>query len=238
VNIVIHTNLGLANQRESGAWLQQGFRRHGIAAEITPDKHKAADVHVIMGNWYAYNEWLPKSSTSRVIYLNRCFYGSPRFDLSLGWLRPDGSRDFRNHGATEGKGVLPVLKPQKTSRRCVVVFADYGQDPSDMVMDARARFDSVFFRPHPAQNRETPVMTLKGDLETVWEIADVAIGHGSTVLCDAVIAGLHVESTDPGHVVQDCEERQAWLNRLSWAQWSHTELINGDFWSHLCVQAD
>ena len=236
MNIAIHTNMGLANQIESAGWLQSGFQAHGINAEITADKNKVADIHVIQGNWYAYNEFIGKPN---VLFLNRCFYGDARFDVSLGWLRPDGSRDFMNHGMARAKGSCPDVRPRKESRRCAVIFADYGIDPQAMILDARMRYDSCFFRPHPAQDRTTPVMTLKGSLDVVWEIADVAISGTSTVLVEALIQGLHVESTDPLHVVQSCgEDRQAWLNDLSWAQWSHTELMNGDFWEHLCVRAD
>ena len=238
VSVVIHSNPHLANQIESSGWLQSGFKAHGINAEITADKNKAADIHVIQGNWYAYNEFIGKPN---VLFLNRCFYGDARFDVSLGWLRPDGSRDFMNHGMVRAKGSCPNVRPRKDrKRRCAVVFADYGIDPQAMILDARMRYDSVFFRPHPAQDRATPVMTLKGSLDAVWEIADVAISGSSTVLVDALIQGLHVESTDPLHVVQSCgEDRQAWLNDLSWAQWhGPTELMNGDFWEHLCVRAD
>ena len=216
MNIAIHTNMGLANQIESAGWLQSGFKAHGINAEITADKNKAADIHVIQGNWYAYNEWLARSATEKVLFLNRCFYGDARFDVSLGWLRPDGSRDFMNHGMVWAKGLCPIVRPRKELRRCAVIFADYGKDPRAMVEDARMRYDSVFFRPHPAQARETPVMTLRGALDTVWDIADVAIGGTSTVLVEAAINGLQVETTDPLHVVNGYQE-PGWLTDLSWA---------------------
>ena len=236
VSVVIHTNMGLANQRESAQWVQTGFLAHGIDAEITADKHKEADVHVIQGPHYCFNEWLERSADYRVLFLNRTFYGHPRFDLSLGWLRPDGSRDFKIHGVTAPKGTLPVLKPKKDRRRCAVIFGDYGSSALQMVTKARQEYDSVFFRPHPAQSQEdTPVMTLKGDLTAVWEIADVAIGGTSTALVEAAINGLHVESTDPLHVCQSINgDRQAWLTKLSWCQWSSSEIESGKMWNHLC----
>jgi len=233
VSVVIHSNPNLANQRETADWLQQGFKRHGIAADITADKYAAADVHVVQGPWYCYKEWMPKSATHRVLWLNRCFYGHSRFDISLGWLRPDGTRDFRNDGATVGKGTLPELRPRKSAGRCAVIFADYGLDMYEAVEQAKLTYQSVFFRPHPAQEQDTRAMTLRGPLEAVWSLADVAIGHSSTVLVEAEINGLQVVSSDPTHVVHHDGDREAWLNRLSWAQWNHGELMNGDFWSHL-----
>jgi hypothetical protein len=231
VSVVIHSNPGLANQVESAGWLSEGLARHGVENVITADKHAEADIHIIQGPWYAYNEWLGKPN---VLFLNRCFYGDARFDVSIGWLRPDGSRDFKNHGRASANGVLPKLRPKKSRRRSAVVFADYGKDPTEMIADARRKYDSVFFRPHPAQARETPVMTLKGELSTTWDIADVAIGGTSTVLVEAVINGLHVETTDPLHVVAGLTDRRQWLIDLSWSQWHYDQLKRGDFWEHLC----
>lgn len=235
VSVVIHTNPALENQRETARWLKAGFKQHGIRAEITPDKKKPGDVHVVQGPWYCYQEWLGKPG---VLWLNRCFYGHPRFDVSLGWLRPDGSRDFKNHGMAASNGPLPSLCPWKDQRRCAVVFGDYGRDASEDVRQARWDYDSVFFRPHPAQHQETPVITLKCDLVGVWALGDVAIGHASTVLVEAMIQGLHVISSDPLHVCQGVEDRTKWLTDLSWAQWSHEQLKSGDFWEHLCEPAD
>ena len=229
--MVIISNPTLANQRESSQWLRTGFLAHGIDAEITADRHKEADVHVIQGNWYAYSEWLGKDN---VLFLSRGFYGDERFDISLGWLRPDGSRDFKNHGMAVTKGILPKLRPRKDARRCAVVFGDYGRDAAPQVDEARARFSSLFYKPHPRDEQVTQVMTLRCGLDEIWDFADVAIGHSSTVLVKAAINGLHVESTDPLHVVQGNEDREAWLMRMSWAMWNYKELESGAFWDHLC----
>jgi len=237
---VIHTNPALHNQVECAGWLREGFKSHGIKAEITPNKHKAADVHVVQGPWYCFDYWLARAESHRVLWLNRCFYGHPRFDISLGWLNADGSRDFRNHGMAAVKGRRPALKPRKEARRCAVVFGDFGRDAKKDCLDARDKYDSVFFRPHPAQQaQESPVMTIRGELDAVWDLADVAIGHASTVLVEALINGLHVESSDPQHVVHQCNgSREEFFRDLSWAQWHKDELINGDFWDHLCAPVD
>ena len=236
VSVVIHTNLALDNQKETAGWLKAGLAAHGIKAEITADKTKKADVQIVQGNWYCLNYWQPHSDTNRVLYLSRCFYGSPRFDISLGWLRPDGSRDFVNDGIADPKGTLPRVKRAKDRRRCAIVFCDYGKDHTEQVQEARMKYDSVFCRPHPAQKRETPVMAI-GDLEACWALGDVALGHSSTVLVDAVINGLHAESTDPRHVIHKCNgDRERWLAWLSWANWNYTELIAGDWVEHFNVK--
>ena len=232
VSVVIHCNMRLGNQIESAEWLRQGFKAHGIEAEVTGDKYQQADVHVIQGPHYCYNEWLGQEN---VLFLNRCFYGDSRFDLSIGWLQPDGSRDFRNDGTPRPNGLLPDLKPRKEARRCAVIFEDFGADASELIAEARLHFASVFYRPHPAQQKTSGAMALTGDLADCWALADVAIGHGSTALVEAEINGLHVESSDPLHVVHKAKEnREQWLQDLSWAQWNYKQIIKGEFWNHLC----
>jgi hypothetical protein len=234
VQVVIHTNFGLGNQMETARWLRDGFARHGIAAEITPEITKAADIHVVQGPWYALKHWQPLSDKHRVLYLNRGFWGDAREDLSLGWLKPNGTRDFRSDGAVEANGYPLQPRPRKANGRCAIVFGDYGRDPTEDIERARRDYDSVFFRPHPQQIIATSVMTLSGPLEDAWSLGDVALGHSSTVLVQARIEGLRVESSDPLHVVHaypDDDER--WLRELSWAMWHYTEIEAGLAWEHL-----
>jgi len=231
VSLVIHTNIGLENQRVCAAALKDGFAKHGIDAEVTPSIYKQADIHLIQGPWYAYKEWLGKPN---VIWLDRCFYGCSKTVLSLGWLNPDGSRNFGDCDKP-AKGELPELKPRKDYRGSCVVFGDYGRDMTAEIHLARTRHaGGLFFRPHP-QDQTNPhrAMTLDCELSSVFEIADVAIGHGSTVLVDAKIAGLRVESTDWRHVINFEGDRETWLRQLSWKQWSLNEIRAGHFWEHL-----
>ena len=227
VSVVIHSNPHLENQIESSGWLKQGFERHGLDCEVTADKHKPADIHVVQGPHYAFNEWLGKEN---VIWLDRCFYGDSRFDLSIGWLNPDGSRDFKNKGMAAGNGDLPELKPMKEQWESAVVFGDYGKmnQAEHWEIDARVLYQPVYLRFHPAD------MHSFYSLADMWERCDSAIGGKSTVLVDAAINGLHVKSYDPLHVARDIKDRAQWLTDLSWAQWNHEQIMNGDFWEHLC----
>jgi hypothetical protein len=75
-------------------------------------------------------------------------------------------------------------------------------------------------------------------LADCWAIGDIAVGHATGVLIQAVINGLMVFSTDPRHVVNDCADRAGWLRRLSWAQWHHTDIQNGKFWEYLRESID
>jgi hypothetical protein len=230
--VVAHINPSLPHQVEHGQVLTYGFKRHGIDLHVTADITAKADIHLISGPWYAYDAWVGKPD---VLWLDRTYYGDAHDVVSLGWMRPDGSRNFCNDEKTAGKGDLPTLKPMKKHRRCAVVFGDYGMDHRAQLAYARHKYDSVWYRPHPQDTRPAPCFPLRGSLDDVWKIADVAIGHSSTVLVEAQIEGLFVESTDSRHVVHYTDDRESWLKRLSWAQWSLAEIEQGAFWDHLCL---
>lgn len=238
VSVVIHTNVALGNQRETAGWLQQGFERHGVSAHVTPDKHAEADVHVVQGPHYCFDYWRERADTHRVLWLNRTYYGHPRFMISLGWLRPDGGRDFRNRSAVDGKGLPPKIKARKEECRRAAVFSDWGRDPIADIERALAKYDEVQFRPHPEERDisvSVPVMAKpRWGLDAVFAWADVAVGHSTTALVDARINGLHVDCSDPHNpVVDDPDDDDLWINRLSWANWSMDELVRGDFIPHL-----
>lgn len=230
VSVVIHTNLNLPNQVNCANWLKSGFDAQGVTCHVTGDKHAEADVHVVQGPWYCYNDWLGQDN---VLWLNRCHYGCPDTVVTLGWLRSDGSRDFRNQGMAFAKGALPELKPKKERQSRAVVFGDYGRDPSDLIEWARGECDAVFFRPHPQDKRSTKLLAPDWDMATTLEHCDIAAGHSTTALIEAELAGLHTYSTDPNHPVQNITDREQWLIDLSWTQWSAEEMKRGDFWEHL-----
>ena len=228
VSVVIHTNPHLANQVETGNWLHRGFKRQGLDSQITASKTQAGDYHVVQGPWYAFNDWLGQPN---VLWLDRTFWGDARFDLSIGWLNPDGSRDFRNADKTTPNGTLPELKPPKQQREAAAVLADYGKEveAEHWVVDARQKYHPVFLKHHPAGRDYAFDWTR----EQLWERCDVAIGGSSTVLVEAAINGLHVESHDPRHVCQNMGDRESWLIKLSWAMWNHNQIQKGHFWEHL-----
>ena len=229
--VIIHINPHLPHQVEHGEILSAGLAVHGVASIVTHDPRAEGEIHIVSGPHYALEQW---RAHPRTLWLDRCFYGDAHDIVSIGWLNPDGSRDFRNANKTEPKGELPEVLPLRSKLRCCVVFGDYGRDPKPELKLARQKYDSVWFRPHPADTKLSPYLPLRGELNTIWQIADAAIGHSSTVLVDAVIHGLYAESTDPRHVINGMTYRSEWLNRLSWCQWSLEEIRRGEFWEHLC----
>ena len=230
VSVVIHSNPHLSNQIESAGWLKQGFERHGLDCEITANRIADADIHVVQGPHYAFDCWVGKPN---VIWLNRGYYGDSRFDLSIGWLNADGSRNFKNKNMTFAKAPTPELKPLKPEQKAAVVFADYGRmvEAKHWTVDAREKYFPVYMHEHPA---DSPCDWGRYTLDDLWERCDVAIGGASTVLVKAALNGLHIAQCDPTHVCADMADREQWLMDLSWAMWNHSEICQGDFWEHLC----
>lgn len=200
----IHCNRGLARQVDWAKALKAGFAVHGIKAEISDRPDTAAEVHVVLGPWFAYKQW----RYSNTLMLDRAYWGDPDC-AALHWLR-DGEKVFlrdmpyRRH---------PKLKKEKTGDRRLYL-CDYKQGPE-------GKYDTV--RYHPAENSG------QGSLMDALQAHDIAIGKRSTALVDAAIHGLRVETIDPYSPVYGLTDRKRWIVDLAWHNWSRNEIASGEF---------
>lgn len=231
-SIAIHTNFSLAHQIKWAKALQDGFIKHGYKSEITAGKTTGADIHVVQGPWYCFKQLRYEP---RVIYLDRCFFGDTEFYCSLGWLRPDGSRDFLNENSPPGRFHGEVL-PWKQEERNALILCDFGDKPNHLIQQARHRFGAYAIRHHPAEGFTQP------PLQEHFDWADVVLGHSTTTLVDAVLHGIPVICSDARHVIAPVSvlagklfrgDRTQWLNDLSYTQWHLHELRDGTAWEHL-----
>lgn len=201
---IIHCNRGLAHQVDWAKALRSGFAVHGIKAEISESSDTPAEVHVVLGPWFAYKQW----RYSNTLMLDRAYWGDPDC-AALHWLQ-DGEKVFlrdmpyRDH---------PKLKPEKTGNRRIYL-CDYQQGPE-------GEYDTV--RYHPAEKPG------QGSLIKALEAHDIARGGRSTALVDAAIHGLRVETIDPYSPVYGLVDRQRWIVDLAWHNWSRDEIASGEF---------
>ena len=240
--VVIHTNPTLYNQTSFAAAFVSGFREHGIDAKIV-GRNDVGDIHIVQGPHYAFARW---KHHPMVLHLDRCFYGDAATVVSLGWLNPDGSRRFAAP-AREPKGALPEIQPAKKYRGSAVVLGDYAADSGTLIEAARKRFERVYFKPHPQGATYPGVMNITGGLDGVFNLCDVAVGHRTSALVAAALAGLYIVTTDKHHACKPIAfgfdenerigEREEWLAGLSWQQWSLSEIKSGEFWSSLKCQS-
>lgn len=217
----MHYNPALAHQVRHA----EAFTAAGI--ETVPSREGEADVHIVSGPYFALDRW---REHPHVILLDRAFYGDPEY-ISLGWLNPDGTRTF-------ARGETPRFKPQlmawKTREDSALILADYGQEVTELAVNARLRFGAVNIRRHPAEQGLTSGQRPAVSLASQLALHDVCIGHASTALFEAIVRGVPVICTDPRNPVAEVAvnelgaplyrgDRADWLHRLSWAQWNHDE---------------
>lgn len=185
-----------------------GFQAHGLKGRVTADRAAGGDVHVVLGPHYARDWWIGQHPN--VLYLDRCYYRGDPAHVSLGWLRPDGGREWQ-----VGTGREPPPVPPPPPGRGRVFLADFA-GPQQIV-------DADYCRTHPA--RQAPAQPL----EAVLARYHTAIGYRTSALVTAALAGLVVECRWPPHLVN----RPDWREVLPYADWSREEIARGEAWEHL-----
>jgi hypothetical protein len=232
--VLIHFNGRLSHQVQFAQALRYGFRRHNIAAQSTTDIRKDADIHVVLGPWYAKSAW---KNHARCLFLDRCHVGDPNMVVSLGWMRNGAqthangvSRRFTRHYEIN---ITPwSMRPIKR----VLLLCDYGYKPDVEISDVE-----LVIRKHPSV--EIPRENLADALQN----ADYAVGHSTSALIQAVLAGVPITCTDKqsiSYMVSGSinapyrQDRQRFINTLSWANWHHDEIASGAAWEHLKQYVD
>lgn len=235
---VIHTNPRLAHQVQFGEWLRRGFARHGVVAEVSADVDREADLHVVQGPWYARDRWL---GHPRTVLLERGWWGDPARDVSLGWMTADGGLSIRAGCADDRfKPVLAPWKPPRDFEARALLLLDYGQSPDPAVVQALTAVPNpalLTVRQHP--NSCAP----SESLSAAFQRCDFALGHRTSALVSACIAGLPVVCFDHRNPVWPMAsnnlrslmrvQREGWLRDLSYHQWHADEIANGQAWAFL-----
>lgn len=205
---VIHCNRSLEHQVRIAESLANGFRRLGLPVRVSNNPAEAADLHIVLGPWFALKQW----RYANTFYIDRAYWGDPDC-ISCHWLedgekRRDQYQEVRDH---------PKLKPYKHGSKSIYL-CDYGEGPE-------GHYHSV--RYHPAQ--KAPKRSLQEDLDK----HHIAIGKRTTALVDACINGLSVITDDPHSPVYDVTNRYEWIKGLAWHNWSLDEIERGDMWHSL-----
>lgn len=235
--VIIHTNPKLKHQVQWAEFLRAGIEACGDVPIVTNSRTMEGDIHIVQGPHYAKRQW---QGHPRVVLLDRCFYGDAFEHVSLTWMDASGAK-MLPEAAPEDRP-KPKTKAWKTQHEAALVLADYGQDISAQISQARKIFDRVYARHHPADRRPPPALNLQGHLKTALSIVDVVIGHATTALIAAVIEGRPSICTSPENAAWEVTshefdaplflgDRGAWLNRLSYAQWHMSETAQA--WEYL-----
>lgn len=171
-----------------------------------------ADVHIVSGPHFAKNNFL---NHPRTILLDRAYYHEEKTGLwksmdwvSLGWMRPDGGRNFN-----VGCGREPPKVEGRPDRGGSIFLADYG-GPIE-------RADEV--RRHPEDQKSSE------GLRCALRRHRVAIGYQTTALVAAGLCGLEVVCKDRRNIMAEPN----WLDLLPYADWHWSEIESGEAWEHL-----
>lgn len=211
------------HQQKYGEYLKRGFDRIGLKLDIN---QKDADIHICIGPHYALKECLGK----KTIYIDRCLWGDDFDYVTIGWLSPNGGMLYP--GWAPDDRPKPELKSWiETESKKVTYLFDYGLYPEEYKRAAK-HYKNIQIRFHPVwQKDQPPLMEHLGDSHLV-------IGHRTSALATAVIAGYPVVCLDSrcsvypvaGHDILDIRrpDRRAWLNNMSYAQWSRHEIESGE----------
>lgn len=203
--ITIHINAALNHQVEHALWFKAGLKRHGVDLVITSNIQQESDIHIVSGPHYAASYW---ASHKRTILLDRCYYMGNPDNVSLGWIKPNGGRQF-----IAGSGrKSPDIKPNR-ARSGRIFLADYN-GPVETA-------DTV--RLHPGRSCGQP-----GLIDELRRHR-VAIGYRTTALVTAALEGLEIECKDDRNILAEPN----WLELLPYADWHKTEIESGEAWQHL-----
>lgn len=166
-----------------------------------------ADIHVVIGPWYAKDLYINHSHT---ILIDRCYYKGDPQHVSAGWMNKSGGRDF-----VKGVGKqAPTIKQKEQSNK-TIFLADYN--------GAIEKADCIRF--HPANK--------KSDMPLIDQLNKygIAIGYKTTALVTAALEGLQIICKG-----ENILNHPDWLEILPYADWSSDEIENGELWEHLQSQ--
>ena len=227
--MLIHANPALEQQTRYGRYLLAGFQRHNLNAELTSDPHTSADIHVILGPYFAKQPWI---GHPRTILLERAWWGDPDW-VRLSWMGPAGEDTITDgHPSDRYK---PVLKPWRPlGERCLLLL-DYGM--SEKIKEFEYR-KAMTVRYHPVE-RPSP-RTLEQELAE----HDCVFGYKTTALVTTAIEGVQFFCLDPTNAAYPVShtdpddtayppDRTQWINNLSYHQYSGAEIEQGIAWEFL-----
>jgi len=228
MKILMHYNAHLPHQCDHA----NAFNRCSKDITVTDLRSGEADVHIISGPHFAYQQW---KDHPRVLMIDRAWWDDPN-SVSIGWLQKDGTRKF---ASGTHQRPHPKPKPWKVREVSCLVLADYGQNVSESEHIARMRFTSVNTRLHPADSRVRHVTTL----QTQLRLHDVCMGHAGTSIFEAIMQGLPTICTDKNNVCMPvCSPtgsvlfrgcRTKWLASMAYKQFTLAEIGDGSAWELL-----
>ena len=259
VDVVIHCNQ-IDWQQQYLQFFQKGFTKHGVNVQaLAQDRPVPNAINVVFAN----NSWKNtvaqcNQNNIPLITVNRCFFGSRHDMVAIGWDGFNGDANFclDNVDDTRWKKHGFELPEWRYQDGHILVCGEF-RDMRSWYKQLQEVLpnDEVRFRPHPFMTelygwKQAPGKR-QDDIETALADASICITYDSIAGCDAVLAGVPSITYGSKSMALDASittyeewidlianyevlpDRQEWCNRIAYCQWSHQEIIDGDFWEHL-----
>lgn len=179
------------------------------------------------------------------------------FSVGIGGL--NGYADFNNQNVLGNRWTQWEMQPWKEDGQYALVVGQVPHDASLYGIDidqwakmaveqAKRVYSDVRFRHHPeVKAKDRPdygVPVMQGSLPKVLADAKCVITYSSNTAVDAVLLGVPSITTIKGSMAWDVTshniedpliypDRQEWLKRLAYTQWSIDEMRQGQPWRHL-----
>jgi hypothetical protein len=244
VDVTIAISPRAPHQVRHAEALREGFKRHGLAAEVSHGARHDAKTVVCWG-WRNGKAW--RAQGKSVLVMERGYIGD-RMGVwsSLAWNGLNGHGKVAHipddGGARFNRCHPGALKEWNPSGDYALIVGQvpgdsalYGKDLSGWYA-AQAAKDwgmPVYFRPHPLAHRRGPVKSvpgapkLDGDLREALTGAACVVTYNSNTAVDSLLAGKPTYVDDPGSMAWEVEDRETWAHRLAWRQWTIDEFADG-----------
>lgn len=230
--------------------LRDGFKRHGIRADIACGARYETKTVVCWG-WRNGKAWRDQGKS--VLVMERGYIGD-RLGVwsSLAWNGLNGHGRVANipddGGERFNRYHSGALKEWNPSGEYALII---GQVPGDAALGGKdlsgwyaqqAAKDwgmPVYFRPHPLAYRRGPVKpvpkakTMEGDLATALAGSAKVITYNSNTAVDSLLAGKPTHVDDAGSMAWGVQDREKWAHRLAWRQWKLEEFADGSALEHV-----
>lgn len=245
--ITICANPSVPWQKEYLERFRKGFAKHGIKVIHSTDRNRCPKTEVAM--LFGPNYWKNIERThDNFLQVNRAFLGHHTKAVAISWDGFNGLGRFCAEGRTEDKLYhywvecrpwinnpegYTLLFGQHDLGRCgaYASLAEWHQ----AVVGATPR--EIMIRPWPG----------RGNFERQIAKAHSGVSLNSTVIVEALIAGLPMASMDrssPAWAITSHRpynptpsiKRMEWLHYLAHCQWNWEEIERGDFWDQLSVR--
>lgn len=217
---------------------------HGPFAEKMARGLKAVGIpSVVCSDHFRHDEGFPvllgttlwqgiEKDGGEFLLVDRCQFGDTNKWVTLGWNGRGRDADYKipdNYDASRWEAHERFLEPWQGGKYTVLC----GQIPHPLSWYADVAPQCDLFRPHPADGvNPTNMPGIKG-----WADVGKAVVLSSSVAVDAVMSGVPTVTMHPrsmawevsSHVPHETwiGDREPWIHRLSWCQWSHDEIEQG-----------